>query len=76
MFQVLKINPIKYRTRDDNGVLRVVLDLEVSGKRKRAGPKKTWNKQVKETEIGLNKEDALNRAKWRDGVQGITLGMG
>ena len=27
---------------DDNSVLRVDLDLEVSGKRKRGRPKKTW----------------------------------
>ena len=53
-----------------NSVLRVALDLEVSGKRKRGRSKKTWKKQVeKETEkIGLKKEDTLNRAKWRDGV--------
>ena len=64
--------------RDDNSVLRVALDLEVSGKRKRGRPKKTWTKQVKEAteEIGLKKGDALNRAKWRDGVQAIAEGMG
>ena len=57
--------------RDDDIVLRVALDLEVSGKRKRGRSKKTWRKQVEEeTErISLKKEDALNRAKWRDGVQ-------
>ena len=31
--------------RDDGSVLRVVLDLEVSGKRKRGQPKKTWKKE-------------------------------
>ena len=31
--------------RDDNSVLRVALDLEVSGKRKRERPKKTWKRQ-------------------------------
>ena len=37
--------------RDDNSVLRVALDLEVSSKRKQGQPKKTWKKQVeKETE--------------------------
>ena len=48
--------------RDDDSVLRVALDLEVSGKRKRGRPKKTWKKQVEEeTErIVLKKEDALN----------------
>ena len=29
-------------------VLRVALDLEVSGKRKRERPKKTWKKQMEE----------------------------
>ena len=30
-----------------------------------------------ETEkIGLEKENALNRAKWKDGVQAIAEGMG
>ena len=52
--------------RDDDSVLRVALDLEMSGKRKR-GRQKTWKKQVKE-KIGLKKEDALRRDKWRDGV--------
>ena len=47
--------------RDDDSVLRVPVDLEVRGKRKRGQPKKTWKKQVvEETEkIGLKKEDAL-----------------
>ena len=51
--------------RDDNSVLRVALNLEVSGKRKRGRPKK----QVKEEteKIGLKKEDALRRDKWRNG---------
>ena len=61
--------------RDDDSVLRVALNLEVSGKRKRRRPKKTWKKQVEEEEIGL-KEDALNRDKWRDGVRAIAEGMG
>ena len=50
---------------DDDSVLRVALNLEMSGKRKRGQPKKTWKKQVeKETKkIGLKKEDALRRDK-------------
>ena len=49
--------------RDDDSVLRVALNLEVSGKRKRGRPKKTWKKQVEEEteKIGLKKEDALRR---------------
>ena len=59
--------------RDDDSVLH----LDVSGKRKQGRPK-IWKKQVeKETEkIGLKKEDALRRDKWRDGVRAITDEMG
>ena len=51
--------------RDDNSVLRVALDVEVSEKRKRGRPKKTCKMLVdEETEkIGLKKGDAVNRAK-------------
>ena len=31
--------------RDDDSVFKVVLNLEVSGKRKQGQPKKTWKKQ-------------------------------
>ena len=64
--------------RDDDSVLTIALNLEVSGKRKRGLPKKTWKKQVEEKteKIGLKKKNALNRAKWRDGVQAIAEGMG
>ena len=58
-------------------ILRVAQDLEVSSNRKRGRPKKTWKKQMeKETEkIALKKKDALNRAKWRDGVRAIAEGI-
>ena len=48
------------------------------GKKKLGRPKKTWRKQVEEEteKIGLKKEDALNRDKWRDGVLVIAEGMG
>ena len=53
--------------RDNDSALRVALNLEVSGKRKGGRLKKTWKKQVEETEkIGLKKENALNRDKWSD----------
>ena len=49
----------------------------MSGKRKRGRPKKTSKKQVEEEteKIGL-KENAFNRAQWRDGVRTIVKGMG
>ena len=63
--------------RDDDSVLRVALNLEVSGKRKRGRPK-TRKKQVEEEteKIGLKKEDAPRRGKWRDRVPAIEEGMG
>ena len=56
--------------RDDWYVLRKALDLEVKGKRKRGRPRKTCRLQVeKESKsVGLKKEDAKNRARWRVGV--------
>ena len=43
--------------RDDDIVLGVTQDFEVSGKRKRERPKNTWKKQVEEEKekIGLKK---------------------
>ena len=52
--------------RDDDSVLRVSLNLEVSVKKKRGGLKKIWKKQEEEEETeknGLKKENALNRDK-------------
>ena len=47
--------------RDDDNVLRIALGLEVSGKRNRERPMKTWKKQVKEKteEIDLKTKDSL-----------------
>ena len=49
--------------RDDDSVLRVALNLEVSGKRKRGRSKRTWKKQVEEEpeKIGLKKESNCRR---------------
>ena len=56
--------------RDDGHVLREALEFEVKGKRKRGQPKKTWKMQVEKVSksIGLEKKDAMNRARWRVGV--------
>ena len=50
---------------------RKALEFEVKGKR-------TWKMQVaKESKsVGLKKEDALNRARWRVGVEEITVRVG
>ena len=64
--------------RDDRHVLRNALEFEGKGKRKRGRLKKTWKTQVeKESKsVGLEKEDALNRARWRVGVGEIAVRVG
>ena len=56
--------------RDDWHVLRKALEFEVKGKRKRGRPKKMWKTQVekKSKNVGLEKKDAMNRARWKVGV--------
>ena len=63
--------------RDDGHVLRKALEFEVKGKRKRGQPKKTWKMQVEErNSVGLEKKDAMNRARWRVGVGEIAVKVG
>ena len=64
--------------RDDGNVLRKALEFEVKGKRNRGQPKKTWKMQEeKESKsVGLEKEDALNIARWRVGVGEIAVRVG
>ena len=63
---------------DDGHVLRKALDFEVKGKRKRGLQRKTWRSQVeKESKsVGLKKEDAKNRKRWRVGVGEIAGRVG
>ena len=64
--------------RDDGHVLRKVLEFEMKGKRKRGRLKKTGKMQVeKESKsVGLEEEDAMNRARWRVGVGEISVRVG
>ena len=74
LIQMAKVNGVSW----DRHVLRKALEFEVKGKRKRGRPKKTWKTQVeKESKsVGLEKEDALNRARWRVGVREIAVRVG
>ena len=53
-------------------------EFEVKGKRKWERPKKTWKMQVeKESKsVGLEKDDALNRVRWKVGIGGIAVRVG
>ena len=83
--QMAKANGVRWYghvlRRDDGHVLRKALEFEVWGKRKRGRPKKTWKKTWKtqvekeSKSVGLEKKDAMNRARWRVGVIEIAAGV-
>ena len=76
-----KVNGVRWYghllRRDDGHVLRKALEFEVRVKRKRGRPNKTWKTQVeKESKsVGLEKKDAMNRARWRVEVREIAAGV-
>ena len=80
--QMAKANGVRWYgcvlRKDDGHVLIKVLEFEVTGKRKQGWPKKTWKTQVeKESKrVGLEKADAMNRARWRVGVGQIAVRVG
>ena len=80
--QMAKANGVRWfghvLRRDDGHILRKALEFEVKGKRKRGQPRKTWIMQVEKESrnIGLKKEDALNRARWRVRVGEIAARVG
>ena len=51
-------------------VLRRALDFEVAGRRGCGRPNMTWKRQVEEyvNQLGLKREDAIDRVKWCNGV--------
>jgi len=55
------------RNELEEGVLRLVVDMEVSGKRKVGRPRKTWKYTVKRDLeiIGMDESVALDRRGWR-----------
>ena len=63
--------------REDGHVIRMALDFEVKGKRKKGRLKRTWKKQVEEEsmKVGLRRKDALCRSKWSVGVNKIAAGL-
>lgn len=64
-------------TGDECHVLREALQFEVKGARKLGQPKKTWKKYVQEEskKVGLRREDAPNRARWKAGVRAIAAAV-
>ena len=72
--QIAKANGVRWYkhvlSRDDGHVVKIALKFEVKGKRKQGQPKKMWKMQVEKesNSVGLEKEDAVNQARWRAGV--------
>ena len=63
--------------RDDGDILRRAMDFEVAGRRGHGRPNITWKRQVEENtnQIGLKKEDIIDRTKWRDGSYKFSRNM-
>ena len=78
--QMAKANGVRWYGHvlrmDDGQVLRKALEFEVTGKRKPGRLKKTWKTQVEKESrsVGLEKNDFMNRARWRVGVREIAAG--
>ena len=77
--QMAKANGVRWYMhvlrRDDGHVLRKALEFKVMGKRKQGRPKKTQVEKESKS-AGLEKKDAMNRARWRTGVGEIAVRVG
>ena len=62
--------------RPEEDVLMKAMVHEVDGKRKQGRPRMKWKEQVEGSmkRIGLKKEDAADRYRWREGVWGVAEG--
>ena len=63
---------------EEEDILRKALCFKVEDQRKRGRLRKTWKNQEEDDirKIGLKKEDALNRSKWKKGVKMVMSEMG
>ena len=79
--QIVKANGVRWYghvlRRDEGHVLREALEFEVVGTRKRGRPKRMWKKYVEAEgkRVGLRREDAPNRERWRAGVRAIAVAV-
>ena len=82
VIQMAKANGVRWYghvlRRDDGHVLRKALEFDVKGKRRQGRHRKMWKTQVERESksVGLEREDALNRARWRVGVGEIAVSVG
>ena len=59
--------------KDDDDWVKKCMEYEVGGPRLRGGPKRTWREVVREDcqARKLNKEDAVDRCKWRKMIKDV-----
>ena len=71
----MHIFPHKLLRKDDDDWVKKCMEHEVEGSGPRGRPKKTWKEVVREDcqARKLNKEDAMDRCKWRNGDKGSTM---
>ena len=63
--------------RNENSILRRVMELEVEGRRAVGRPKKTWSKVVEEDmKLNIMKDMAENRKQWKQLILPPTVGVG
>ena len=56
---------------DVNSQIREVMEVEITGKRKKVRPKKSWEECLKKVleQYGLIRDDAYDRKKWRERIR-------
>ena len=56
---------------DINSQIREVIEVEITEKRKKGRPRKSWKECVKKDleQYGLRREDAYDRKKWRERIR-------
>jgi len=61
----------KVLRKEDNDLVKKCMEYKVEGDRPRGRPKKTWREIVeKDCQVrGLNKEDAMDRSRWRKQIR-------
>ena len=66
------------KCRDENSILRRVMELEVEGRRPVGRPKKTWSKIVEEDmrKLNITEDMAVDRKQWRQLTSRPTPGVG
>ena len=66
------------KRKDENSILRRVMELQVEGRRPLDTPKKTWSKIVEEDmrKLTITEDMAEDTKQWRQLISRPTPGMG